>query len=449
MILGRCTALPPGQPPGLRKLRPGARPIHVREAALYTSRVSEGADSVGQVRRETLRKAEARRIALAAQGFGVPKLERPVTMRDVQAVTNRLGQFQIDSINVVARAQFMPLFSRLGPYDSTLLERAAYQPPRRLFEYWGHAASLMDVSLQPLLRFRMQPGFRDVWAGVERVAQENADLIPFVRDEVAARGPISARDLEVAEQRDRSNWGWNWSRVKTILEWLFYVGEVTSAYRNAQFERVYDLPERVIPRSVLAMPTPTPQDSVLGLIRRAARSLGIASESSLRDYFRTRLNMTRQAIATLVESGELIPVTVEGSGSQRWYLWHKGRVPRRIAARALLSPFDSMIFERARLERLFDFSYRIEIYVPAPKRIHGYYVYPFLLDEDFVARVDLKADRTRGTLRVNAAWIEPGHDPFDVATELASELKLMAEWLGLQSVEILPRGDLALALAAA
>jgi uncharacterized protein len=401
------------------------------------------------VRRETIRKAEARRIALTAQGFGVPKLERSVTMRDVQAVTNRLAQFQIDSINVVTRAQFMPLFSRLGPYDPGLVERAAYRSPRRLFEYWGHAASLIDISLQPLLRFRMQPGFRDIWTGVERVARENADLIPFIREEVAARGPISARELEIAEQRDRSNWGWNWSRVKTILEWLFYVGEVTSAYRNAQFERVYDLPERVIPRSVLALPTPTPQESVTGLIRRAARALGIASESCLRDYFRTRLDMTREAIATLVEDGDLIPVAVEGSGSRPWYLWREARVPRRISTRALLSPFDSMIFERARLERLFDFSYRIEIYVPGPKRIHGYYVYPFLLDDNFVARVDLKADRTRGVLRVNAAWIEYGYDPFDVANELASELKIMAEWLGLQAVQILPRGDLAPALAGA
>jgi uncharacterized protein YcaQ len=341
----------------------------------------------------------------------------------------------------------MPLFSRLGPYDPTLIERAAYQAPRRLFEYWGHAASLIDVSLQPLLRFRMQPGFRDVWAGVERVARENADLIPFVRDEVAARGPISARDLEIAEERDRSNWGWNWSRVKTVLEWLFYVGEVTSAYRNSQFERVYDLPERVIPSAVLAMPTPTPQDSVTGLIRRAARGLGIASESGLRDYFRTRVDMTRVAIATLVENGELIPVVVPESGNRPWYVWHQARMPRRIGARALLSPFDSMIFERARLEHLFDFVYRIEIYVPEPKRVHGYYVYPFLLNEEFVARVDLKADRARGVLRVNAAWIEPGHDEVDVATELASELKIMAEWLGLQTIEILPRGDLAPALA--
>lgn len=411
--------------------------------------MSVQAGSVWAVRRDQLSKAQARRIALAAQGFGIPRLERPVTIRDVQAVTNRLAQFQIDSINVVTRAQFMPLFSRLGPYDPALLERAVYQSPRRLFEYWGHAASLIDISLQPLLRFRMQPGFRDVWTGVERVAQQNADLIPFVRDEVAARGPISARDLEIAEQRDRSNWGWNWSRVKTVLEWLFYVGEVTSAYRNAQFERVYDLPERVIPRTILAQPTPTPQESVTGLIRRAARALGVATESCLRDYFRTRLDMTRQAIADLIESGELIPVAVEGTGGRPWYLWHKARVPRRISTRALLSPFDSMIFERARLERLFDFSYRIEIYVPEPKRIHGYYVYPFLLDEDFVARVDLKADRSRGVLRVNAAWIEPGYDSVDVATQLASELKVMAEWLGLEAVEVLPRGDLAPALAAA
>jgi uncharacterized protein len=411
--------------------------------------VSVQAGSVWAVRRDQLSKAQARRIALAAQGFGIPRLERPVTIRDVQAVTNRLAQFQIDSINVVTRAQFMPLFSRLGPYDPALLERAVYQSPRRLFEYWGHAASLIDVSLQPLLRFRMQPGFRDVWTGVERVAQQNADLIPFVRDEVAARGPISARDLEIAEQRDRSNWGWNWSRVKTVLEWLFYVGEVTSAYRNTQFERVYDLPERVIPPTILAQPTPTPQESVTGLIRRAARALGVATESCLRDYFRTRLDMTRQAIADLIESGELIPVAVERTAGRPWHLWHKARVPRRISTRALLSPFDSMIFERARLERLFDFSYRIEIYVPEPKRIHGYYVYPFLLDEDFVARVDLKADRSRGVLRVNAAWIEPGYDSVDVATQLASELKVMAEWLGLEAVEVLHRGDLASALAAA
>jgi uncharacterized protein YcaQ len=364
-------------------------------------------------------------------------------MRHLQASVERLAQFQIDSINVVTRAHFLPLFSRLGPYDVSLLDRAAHAPPRRLFEYWGHAASLIDVTLQPLLRFRMQDGYRDVWSGVERVARNNPALVKFVRDEVAARGPISARDLEIAEVRDRSNWGWNWSSVKTVLEWLFYCGEVTSARRNAQFERVYDLPERVLPRAVLDQPAPTPEESVTGLVRRAARALGVGSELCLRDYFRTRPQMTRDAIAALVDTGELVPVVVEGLAAKPHYVWHEAALPRRITARALLSPFDSMIFERARLERLFDFVYRIEIYVPAPRRVHGYYVYPFLLGDRFVARVDLKADRAQGVLRVNAAWLEPGHDPAYVAAELAAELRSMAEWQGLSSVWVLPRGNLA------
>jgi uncharacterized protein YcaQ len=401
------------------------------------------------MRRESLTRGQARRIALAAQGFGRPQPAGPVTMRHLQAVVDRLAQFQIDSINIVTRAHFMPLFSRLGPYDAGLLERAAHRPPRRLFEYWGHAASLIDVNLQPLLRFRMNAGFRDVWGGVERVARENPALVEFVRAEVAARGPVSARELEADEVRDRSNWGWNWSLVKTVLEWLFYCGEVTSVRRNSQFERIYDVPERVLPPAVLATPTPTPEESVRGLLRRAARALGVASEYCLRDYFRTRPAMTRAAVADLVASGELRPVTVQGWESKPHYLWHEAALPRRIAARALLSPFDSMIFERARLERLFDFSYRIEIYVPEPKRVYGYYVYPFLLGEHFVARVDLKADRARGVLRVNSAWLEPGHDPDHVAAELAAELASLAAWQGLSGIEVRPRGDLAAVLAAA
>ena len=403
--------------------------------------------SLHRVMRERLTDAQARRVALAAQGFGRPRPDRVVTIRDVQAMTERLGQFQIDSINVVTRAQFVPLFSRLGPYDPSLLERAAHRAPRRLFEYWGHAASMIDVNLQPLLRFRMRAGFRDVWAGVERVARANPRLVEFVREEVAARGPISARQLEVDEERDRSNWGWNWSGVKTVLEWLFYCGEVASAYRNSQFERVYDVPERVLPPAVLAAPTPTPEESVVGLVRRAAQALGVASESCLRDYFRTRPAMSREAIATLVDTGELIPVAVPAWRGRPCYLWHQARLPRRITARALLSPFDSMIFERSRLERLFNFIYRIEIYVPQPKRIHGYYVYPFLLGDTFVARVDLKADRERAVLRVNSAWLEPGQDAEYVAGELAAELQLMAAWLGLSDVQVLPRGDLAPTLA--
>jgi len=385
-------------------------------------------------------------VALAAQGFARPRPDRTVGIRDVQALVDRVAQFQIDSINVVTRAHFMPLFSRLGPYDVALLERAAHTPPRRLFEYWGHAASLIDVTLQPQLRFRMQAGFRDVWGGVERVARNNPTLVDLVRDEVAERGPISARELEYQEERTRDNWGWNWSSVKTVMEWLFYIGDITSARRNSQFERVYDLPERVLPRAVLQATTPTPEESVRALVRRAARALGVASEFCIRDYFRTRPAMTRAAIADLVDSGELIPVHVDGWES-RTYLWHEARMPRKVNARALLSPFDSMVFERSRLEQLFDFSYRIEIYVPQPKRTYGYYVYPFLLGERFAARVDLKAERTRGVLKVNSAWLEPGQEAAQVAAELHAELKTMACWLGLSDVEVMPRGDLASALA--
>src|SRR5918995_545464 len=264
------------------------------------------------MRRERLTRGQARRIALAAQGFGRPQPAGPVTLRHLQAVGDRLARFQIDSINIGTRAQYMPLFSRLGPYDPGLLDRAGHRPPRRLFEYWGHAASLIDVSVQPLLRFRMQAGYRDVWSGGERVARENPALVDFVHAEVAARGPISARELEVEEVRDRSSWGWNWSSVKTVLEWLFYCGEVTSVRRNSQFERVYDLPERVLPPAVLAAPTPSPEESVVGLVRRAAQALGVASEFCLRDYFRTRPEMTRAAGAALGASGELLPVTIQG-----------------------------------------------------------------------------------------------------------------------------------------
>lgn len=397
------------------------------------------------VSRESISRGEARRIALAAQGFGVPRLDRTVTMRDVSATVARLGQFQIDSVNVVQRAHYLPLYSRLGPYDTALLERAAGEAPRRLFEYWGHAASLLDVALHPLLRFRMQPEHREVWATMARVAAEQPDLVRFVREEVAARGPVSARQLEVEEVRDRSHWGWNWSSVKTVLEWLFTCGEVTAARRNSSFERVYDLPERVLPRAVFEQPTPTPAEAVRGLVARAARALGVADERSLADYFRTSLTLTRPAIRDLVEEGQLSPVQLgrRGAGQAEHYLWHEARIPRRVQARALVSPFDSLVFERSRLHQLFDFFYRIEIYVPEARRVHGYYVYPFVLGEAVVARVDLKADRPAGVLRVAAAWGEPGHDVAEVVEELAAELATMAGWLGLSGVQVLPRGDLA------
>lgn len=387
-------------------------------------------------------------MALAAQGFGRPQPSSP-TMREVQGSIDRLAQLQIDSINVVTRAHHMPLFSRLGPYDPALLERAAGRAPRRLFEYWGHAASLIDVRLQPALRWRMAAAAEDAWDRMSRIRTEHPSLVDDVRAEIADRGPLTSRQIEHEEERHRDHWGWNWSSVKTCLEWLFWTGEITAAGRNRQFERLYDLSERVIPPAVLAEPTPSREEADVLLTRRAAQALGIGTVRCLADYFRISTARARAAIEVLIETGELLPVTVSGWEAKGIYLWHAARLPRRIETRALLSPFDSLVFERRRLEQLFDFFYRIEIYVPEPQRVHGYYVYPFLLDEALVARVDLKADRARGVLRVNSAWLEEGADPDATAHALLGELASMAVWQGLSDVEVTPRGDLGPRLASA
>lgn len=275
--------------------------------------------------RESLTASAARRLALAAQGFGRDRGAREVVMHDVGRCINTVRQFQIDSVNVVTRAHYMPLYSRLGSYDVALLARATDQVPRRLFEYEGHAASLIDVNLQPLLRFRMQGEHRDIrWASGERFAVERADLVAWVLDELGRRGPMTARQFEHVEERRRQHWGWNWSSVKTALEWLFSVGEVSCARRNSQFERVYDLTERVLPARVLNAPTPSAEESVRGLVRHAARALGIASLRCLGDYFRTGRKLTRAAISDLLSEGELLPVTVRGWPDGQLYLWHRG-----------------------------------------------------------------------------------------------------------------------------
>ena len=319
-------------------------------------------------------------------------------MRDVQAGIDRLAQFQIDSINVVTRAHFMPLFSRLGPYDPELCwtgRRSA--PPRRLFEYWGHAASLIDV--RPPAGAALADGGRRrgrLGPGASRSQAEQPRLVDDVRAEVAERGPLSARQIEHEEERRHDHWGWNWSSVKTVLEWLFWPGEITAAGRNRQFERLYDLTERVIPPAVLARPTPTRDEADVVLVRRAAQALGVGSD---RAAWPTTSGSPpagpRQAIAVLVETGELLPVAVARLGRAGRLPVARGAAAAPDRARALLSPFDSLVFERRRLEQLFGFHYRIEIYVPEAKRVHGYYVYPFLLDSELVARVDLKADRAR------------------------------------------------------
>jgi uncharacterized protein YcaQ len=408
--------------------------------------------------RERLTAAQARRVALAAQGFGVVRPGGPVTMRHVQRVIDTVAVLQIDSVNVFSRSHYVPVFSRLGDYPRELLDRATSRAPRRLVEYWAHEASFVTPEVHRLLRFRMRRASEDAWGGMVRVAREKPELVAEVRAVIEGHGPITAgaveRHIGHDVPRDRTQWGWNWTEVKRAVEYLFWCGEISSAGRTMQFERRYAVPHRVLPASVADAPDPDPDDARRMLIRTAARALGVASEPCLRDYFRLRPAESQRAVAELVEAGELVPVTVDG-WSRPAYLDPQARFPRRVNARALLSPFDSLIWERSRTEALFGFRYRLEIYTPAASRVHGYYVLPFLLGERLVARVDLKSDRKGpgqagpGVLRVRAAWLEPGADAGEVSAALAEELRLAARWLGLAEVVVEPLGDLATALARA
>ena len=392
-------------------------------------------------RPQTLSRAQARRIALAAQGFLDPG-HTPPTIRTLQRTIERTGVLQVDSVNVLQRAHYMPLYSRMGPYDTDLLRRASESRPRRMVEYWAHVQALMPVELWPAMRYRMDY-YRERrgkwWRDVP------AEVTTQVLAEVAARGPVTARDLDDGTPRSKEHWGWNWSQARQALDFLFMCGDVAIAGRTSQFEVRYDLPERVLPAAVLDLPTPTPAEARLELVRRAARSHGVATARCLKDYYRMHIDEVRPAIAVLVESGELVPVTVEG-WRRPAYLHRDARIPRRVAARALLSPFDPVVWERDRAEHLFDFHYRIEIYVPAEQRVHGYYVLPFLLRDEIVARVDLKAERRAaggaGALVVQGAYAEPGA-PADTAAELSVELRVLADWLGLAEVVVTGRGDLA------
>jgi uncharacterized protein YcaQ len=388
---------------------------------------------------DELTKTKARRIALAAQGFCDRRSSTPGA-RPLARVVNRVALFQIDSVNVVTRAQYLPLFSRLGPYPTGLLDRAYGRAPRRMFEYWAHEASLVRVDLQPYLRFRMARADKHAWGGMRRLARERPDLVSWVLAEVANRGPLTSREVQSDASRRRTGWGWNWSEVKTALEWLFFCGEVTSMKRNSAFERVYDLPERVLPPAIVQAPTPDDAESHRQLIMVAAKAHGVGTEQCLRDYFRLEPEASRQAIRDLVDAGELLPVRIKGWHRQA-YLHPQARIPRSVPARALISPFDSLIFERTRTEALFGFRYRIEIYVPPANRVHGYYVLPFLLGDQLVARVDLKADRSAGLLRVQSAHAELTV-PANTADELAQELGALAGWLGLKGVYVTGMGNL-------
>jgi uncharacterized protein YcaQ len=391
-------------------------------------------------RRVQLSAAEARRVALGATGLAEPRPAGEPGARQLRAMVDRLGVVQIDSVNVLARAHYLPGFSRLGAYDPDALDRLSGYAPRRLFEYWGHEASLLPVRLHPHLRWRMQRAVDDAWGGMRRIHRDRPDLVGRVLEDIRALGPIAASGIADEERPKRTGPWWDWSDVKRAVEFLFWSGQVTAARRRG-FERLYDVPERVIPREILAAPTPSLEDAQRELVRTASRALGIATERDLRDYYRLPVAEARARVAELVEGGELAPVAVEGWRDTA-YLAPDARIPRRARAAALVGPFDPLIWERARVERLFGMRYRIEIYVPAPQRVHGYYVLPFLLGEALVARVDLKADRQAGVLRVQAAHAEPGA-PSETAEALRAELERMAGWLGLDGVAVEPAGDLA------
>ncbi|MBM3648809.1 MAG: winged helix-turn-helix domain-containing protein [Alphaproteobacteria bacterium] len=400
-------------------------------------------------RRLSLSASLARRIALAAQGFGQQRPAGPVNAGHIKRAIDRLGLLQIDSVNVLARAHYLPLFSRLGNYDGSDLDRLAWgrRSQRGLFEFWAHEASLLPLAAHPLLRWRMQRARDSAGDGKGKLHAFRRDKAAYIDDvlrEITDRGPIAASELSNAGERRGTWWGWN--DGKRAVEWLFFAGLVTTATRRGAFERVYDITERVLPAHIRDLPTPSQEEAQRALLRHAARALGVGTEFDLRDYFRLGVADTKARLAELIEAGDLLPVKVEG-WDRPAYLDPAARQPRKLEARALLAPFDPLIWERDRTLRIFDFFYRIGIYTPAAKRTHGYYVLPFLLGDRLVARVDLKADRAESTLVVHAAHLEAGQNAKIVAGPLREELRLMADWLGLERVWLPRVGVLAKAMA--
>ncbi|WP_395307043.1 crosslink repair DNA glycosylase YcaQ family protein [Mycobacterium sp. AMU20-3851] len=392
----------------------------------------------------TLTAAQARRVAVAAQGFHEPKPSGALTRAHLKRLISRIQVLQLDSVSVAVRAHYAPVFSRLGPYERDVLDRAAWahtaRSPRLLVEYWAHEAALMSVEDWPLLRWRMAEYEHGRWG--REIVRKNGRLAEDIVEAVAELGPCTAGQIEAhleAEPRGRKGPWWDRSDTKWVAEALWSSGVLTTATRVG-FARHYDLTERVLPPEVLAREV-SDEEAVRELILRAAGALGVATEPDLRDYFRLNPRQSKPAVAALVAAGELEPVDVEGWNAPA-YLRAGQRVPRRDRGTALLCPFDPLIFFRPRMERLFDFHYRLEIYTPAEKRRFGYYVWPFLLDGELVGRVDLKADRGSGALQVVGAFTEDGRNPTQVAAAMAGELRSMAGWLGLDDVAVGERGDL-------
>ena len=384
----------------------------------------------------TLTNDRARRIALGAQGFATPRPVGRIDVRHFRRVLDRVGLLQLDSVNVLERSHYLPMFSRLGPYDRAALDRWT-TTSGDLFEYWGHEASLIPVERYSTFRFRM--GEMKPWGSVRRLLDERPGYIEAVLEQVAIRGPLTVADLDDAGERGGPWWGY--APGKHALEWLFASGRVT-AYRSPTFGRRYDLPQRVVPAAMIAEPPSDQTGAYRTLLVDAARHHGVGTVADLADYHRLHKPTARPILEGLAVEGAVVPVAVAGWRHPA-YLHPDAVIPRRAIGTALLSPFDSLVWNRDRVERMFGFRYRIEIYVPKPQRQYGYYVLPFLLDGDLVARVDLKADRKGRRLLVQAAHLEPGHKASKVVPPLTTELRAMAAWLGLDEVVIVDRGDLA------
>ncbi|WP_394944589.1 winged helix-turn-helix domain-containing protein [uncultured Ilumatobacter sp.] len=389
-----------------------------------------------------LSNAQARRVALGAQGFNNPRPSGRVDRRHLRKLVEQIGVIQIDSVNVLVRSQELPLFARLGPHPRSLIWEAS--AAGELFEYWVHVASHAPVALHPLMRWRMDG--HHAWKTVDQLEERRPGYLDEVLDRIRVDGPLMAADLDQRVGK-KGPW-WDWDDGKLALEVLFHQGRVTGVRRQNDFARVYDLTENVIPAEILALPTPSPDEAHKELLVLAARHHGVGTLADLTDYYRLKMSRSRPLMNELVEDGRMLQVEVEG-WSTSGYLHPAAKQPRQISARALLSPFDPVVWCRDRAERLFGFHYRIEIYVPEPKRQYGYYVLPFLLGDELVGRIDLKADRKAGQLLVQGSYGEPGINERHVAAELAAELRVMADWLELDGgVVVKPKGDLSKSLAA-
>ncbi|MFI0460470.1 MAG: winged helix-turn-helix domain-containing protein [Ilumatobacteraceae bacterium] len=385
----------------------------------------------------------ARRIALAAQGFATPRPTGRIDRRHLRRVIDSVGLIQIDSVNVLVRSQEMPLFSRLGNHPRTLIPEAT--AAGELFEYWCHEASHLPVSMHPLIRWRMDEARNGaMWPGLRRIAESKPKLMKEIRDRIYNDGPLVAGDVRT-RTGPKGSW-WDWDEGKAVLEYLFWTGEITAQRRPNDFARVYYAPHDVLPKEILKMPTPSQSEARREMLLLAARSVGVGTAADLFDYHRQKPQQAKPYLTELVEEGLIEQVRVEGWRDPAYMLPDTLR-PRSVDVRALVSPFDSLVWCRPRIERLFDFHYRIEIYVPAPKRVYGYYVLPFVLGDRIVARVDLKADRHAGELLVPGAFSQDNVDIKHVASELMLELREMATWLGLDRVRIGTNGDLATLLA--